>query len=367
MCPAGQFQRHENSDACACTQCPRGRSAQFAGSVGHCEACTKGRYQDSAMNNVACKFCAAGKFSLDTAVTTDACILCQFGKFGSMGASKCGQCPTVLASCPGGKFRDTKRISCECTDCAAGQFSSSATATSCVKCAACHYARRGQTACSQCVKGKAAEAEGKSLCDSCKPGTYSSQVGQLLCDECPSGQYQNLREQTSCTDCPCGKYMSAKGSRFCISCDESTLVPSCDGCTKSSLVQPTLSLDTVYVVPSLLESRADAVSAVDNLQNQLATCTATFNATNEFVAQQGGSAPCSTSSHAASCAGFVPLDIDGNKHIDSADSVQLFIAMAMRDFGAKTLLQEFQAKHTDGAVQTPSAILTKVEEAFNSA
>jgi hypothetical protein len=69
-----------------------------------------------------------------------------------------------------------------------------------------------------------------------------------------------------------------------------------------------------------------------------------------------------------SYAGALMLDVDGNNLIDSNDAIQLYIAVAMRGFGAVQFLTTFQSKLSHTAKQ-PGAIVEDVARAtseFNS-
>jgi hypothetical protein len=67
--------------------------------------------------------------------------------------------------------------------------------------------------------------------------------------------------------------------------------------------------------------------------------------------------------------GYVRLDIDGNGVVDSADSVSLFVATAMRSFGAADVLDKFRTNHPvqPAPTRTVDQIMAFTEEAAAAA
>merc|ERR1719261_1530010 len=63
-----------------------------------------------------------------------------------------------------------------------------------------------------------------------------------------------------------------------------------------------------------------------------------------------------------SCAGSVPLDIDGNAVVDQRDAITLFVALTLRGFGARELLESYRAAHphAPAPVTSVDAILATV-------
>ena len=71
-----------------------------------------------------------------------------------------------------------------------------------------------------------------------------------------------------------------------------------------------------------------------------------------------------TTGAAASCAGSVAIDTNGNGKVESADAVELFVASTMQDFGAAQVLESFRATFPTGAVTAVKTILANVKAAM---
>jgi hypothetical protein len=71
-----------------------------------------------------------------------------------------------------------------------------------------------------------------------------------------------------------------------------------------------------------------------------------------------------TTGAAASCAGSVAIDTNGNGKVESADAVELFVASTMQDFGAAQVLESFRATYSTGALTAVKTILANVKAAM---
>ena len=368
-CPVGHFQSHDSSGECACTACPSGQYAMTKGAVGHCSPCKAGSYQ-AEFGATACDYCPAGTFSdAEGANNADTCKPCTFGHFSAMGAPTCSTCPVPVVGCPNGKFRNTKDISCACTSCSAGKASSSSQATACVNCALGKYAKAGATQCSSCPVGTSQGAVGRSLCPSCNPGMYAATSEAHQCSPCEGGKYQSEGGTTTCKDCPAGKYQNngAGTYTFCTPCGSRSTPSSC-ATEAAKPTQQTLGLDLGLILAPVdatsLETRADAVAAVDTLQVQLTTCAATFEEEKAFGATAELAKQVAEEKTAEVPAGSVAIDINGNGKVDISDAVELFVAITMQNFGAARMLDRYRKEQSPGAVTPIETVVANVKAAM---
>jgi hypothetical protein len=212
----------------------------------------------------------AGKYSAESALTTDACIDCGAGKYSDAGATEpvpCTFSPTGPVSyysaqetgsssciaCPAGKETNANIYqAADCTDCDAGSYSEAgdtctqchsgshlATAgtakTDCIACSAdgSKYTSDDSVAtqdsdCIACEAGKHSDFADCSdadvaattctiTCDNCEAGKASATVGansDSTCIDCDQGSYA-AAASTECTDCTSGQYGE---DNACINC-----------------------------------------------------------------------------------------------------------------------------------------------------
>ena len=180
--------------------------------------------------------CAEGEKYDSSQAVGEQCISCVDGQT-SLGGSDvdCDPCLNGEYSNAGTSF--------VCTPCPVGSYSASPTG-SCDACAAGTYqpltGQTSQSSCTDCAAGNFSSSTGSESCDVCAAGTYQDQVGQSSCKDCAAGTYQPLTGQTSqssCTDCALGKYQPLTGQDSCTDCapgnfSSSTGSPSCDVCTR---------------------------------------------------------------------------------------------------------------------------------------
>ena len=141
--------------------------------------------------------------------------------------------------CPMGKFALTANIRTsptQCSDCAAGTYSTDVGATGphvCEDCPAGTYSEAtgvvSSTGCEDCPAGTYMDETGSSdreLCKKCGAGTYSMTPGAPMssgfCLQCPAGTFSGKRGVThpdGCEDCPLGTYNTKTGSVSVEECD----------------------------------------------------------------------------------------------------------------------------------------------------
>ena len=198
-----------------------------------CHACTPGFYSESA-GAVQCSPCGAGLYSPSNAsLSAGNCQQCAPDSFSGAGERECTACPdntqapagsgllgdcickpgftgadgVMCSACPPGGYK-TAAGSAECTNCAAGKFSTVVNASSdtCEPCPAHSNAPEGSAAESACTCNAGAKGTGGGpTCVLCVAGTYSESQGAAVCDNCASGNYSTVvgsNARANCTDCP---------------------------------------------------------------------------------------------------------------------------------------------------------------------
>ena len=78
----------------------------------------------------------------------------------------------------------------------------------CLKCPDEMYSEPGQQGCTPCAAGKAADdtTTSSGICTDCQAGQVSSSATDLKCEKCKVGYYQNEKGLPSCIRCIPGKY-----------------------------------------------------------------------------------------------------------------------------------------------------------------
>ena len=190
--------------------------------------------------------CAAGNHSVDG---RSPCLRCEPGSSGSISGlwtasyTSTDQSIEQPVNFAGHQetYLVTKNLSCDL--CPAGQFSSTAGATSCVMCligtysmlgaSACHTCPAGtfsdgadapftnRTTCHLCSAGQSSYA-GTSSCFDCQAGSASTYDGSPACTVCPLGKYSNISAATICLLCATKSYQNQTGGTFCYSCSGNT-------------------------------------------------------------------------------------------------------------------------------------------------
>ena len=240
ICPGGKTSQ---ALASSCTNCEIGRYGQS----GVCSSCQAGKYQNEQGKSL-CKLCPQGSYLTTTgADSSDDCTSCTAGKYNANQGSTsnvCTNCPagTISAArapgcsnCPEGQFQASSgQSSCEycpkgqyqpangqtsCFDCAAGKYNGNTGGThglyDCTNCAAGTYSSKGAASCTNCAAGRYSSAAA-ATCTDCAGGTYQPSVGQSSCLNCDAGQYSG-QQATACSDCAVGQY-SGVGLAACLNC-----------------------------------------------------------------------------------------------------------------------------------------------------
>ena len=269
-CSAGQFikvdyqpggrgygARHQ----CSCTNCPVGTyctgGCALKYSVGTnicnhgyycsawgqnagCSLCAHNYYQDVSGQS-SCKLCPNGKFTLQTASSSESscfcptnthlminghCTACASGvsyKQNNIHACKCSTgyywSSTSCAACPAGQYGSFINNRELCDSCPLGKSSpaGSSSAVSCTDCSAGKYSMYSQQLCTNCVAGKYSSA-GSTGCQNCAVGKYS-RVGFANCLPCPKNTYTaNTGTANGCTHCELGKFQPNEGGSACQMC-----------------------------------------------------------------------------------------------------------------------------------------------------
>ena len=291
-CPAGTVGVNNNNvvgdhdEKADCTTCSSGKYQDGTGETS-CEDCPVGRYRtadatndnknwdgtangnNNGMNALAdCTICGAGKYSENTAQTSDTCHDCPAGTVGvnnnnvvgdhdekadcttcSSGKYQDGTGETSCEDCPVGRYRtadatndnkdwdgtangnnDGMNALADCTICGAGKYSENIAQTS-DTCSDCPVGRFGVNTntdvtehdqlsdCTICGAGKYSEAVAQTsdTCNNCPAGTVGVNNNNVVgdhdekgdCTTCSSGKYQDGTGETSCEDCPVGRYRTA--------------------------------------------------------------------------------------------------------------------------------------------------------------
>ena len=122
-----------------------------------------------------------------------------------------------------------------CELCAAGKFQDIPGQALCKPCArGSAQAATGQTACAACEPGHKQPDQGRQACSACAAGTFQALAGQTACaacepgayaaggaaacEPCAAGSFQAAGEQTGCEACGPGTYQNSSGSTACEPC-----------------------------------------------------------------------------------------------------------------------------------------------------
>jgi hypothetical protein len=205
----------------------------------NCVSCVPGKFSGENEYQIACQPCFAGTYS--TNAGSAVCQDCIAGKYSVAGATFCSPCPRntyqpkngsrSCVQCDVGKFSPESSASCEI--CPGGSVPA---AEGCFRCWEGWFAAVGQTVCSMCPLGKYNGFEGSAECTDCAAGTFSTRqyatspfwcnncgagtfslAGQSVCTPCDAGKYSGVRA-ASCSLCEAGKY-STSASNLCVTCD----------------------------------------------------------------------------------------------------------------------------------------------------
>ena len=229
-CPAGWYQPSLGRDKCI--PCEKGRFNNVEGDWGFLNwyqsdrynyrcgdsnsFCKPGTYQDETAQTE-CKKCPTGKWSADTAATTNTCKSCPIGKYQSVeSASSASMC----ISCPAGRYSITSEAGSEtdCLFCPVGWYQSQSAKTDCIQCDArkvtgmltgapncdftCSngYLSGARSNCEKCPEGEYFNyADGDTTCKKCS--TQLPRSDGTSCYRCLPGYHRQ-----SCTICPAGRY-----------------------------------------------------------------------------------------------------------------------------------------------------------------
>ena len=239
-CPAGSYNRLDNSTSCL--SCEAGRYSLGTGSL-LCTACSAGTYGRGTGLNVSCTECTDNSFSRAGA---QECVACPFGFFNNatLGHGDCYGCPAATyffnissalvvsymncARCPMGRYNDqlnqTTCYSCAegyipnsgqtgCNPCASGAYSK-AGFSSCVSCAAGEFSPPMASRCIPCSPGSVAVRSGAQNCTLCPIGRYWAS-SSLPCQQCKAGTF-SLQGETACSSCPNGSVSVSVGTESCV-------------------------------------------------------------------------------------------------------------------------------------------------------
>ena len=289
-CAAGTYSDTTNVTTCttctAGTYCATGATSPVAcGSANwdhdgdaatDCQAhtvCAAGQYVTSAgtaTTDQTCDPCAAGTYSDTTNVTT--CTTCTPGTYCASGATSPVACGSgtnnfdddsnaataclAMKTCVEGRFvsvAGSPTTDRECTDCPAGEFSTTQNAASCQQHAVCvagQYVTGAGTAttdqtCDPCAAGTYSDTTNVTTCTTCTPGTYcaSGATAEVACGSGTNDFDDDSNAATACvamTNCATGQYVSTVGTpttdRACTACaagtySDTTNVTACTACT----------------------------------------------------------------------------------------------------------------------------------------
>jgi hypothetical protein len=188
-----------------CTQCADGYGQRDRGS--ECQLCTAGTYGDR--GTLGCTDCPAGQFSSSSGAKF--CLPCLAGTYSGKGGTGCVPCISL-------------RFTAHCTAC-------SATTGACSECASGYFLNETATppSCNTCASGYGLQG---GVCSRCAAGQYHSGGSPTLeCEDCPEGQYSATRGMESCTACEAGKFSDSKGATSCSYC---LLFSDCTACEPST-------------------------------------------------------------------------------------------------------------------------------------
>jgi len=207
---------------------------------GTCVACVAGTFKASNGSD-ACTQCAAGKYSAENGeISKTTCTDCPSNTYSPSGSGLLTNCTCIkgytpvslgndgvaCSACVAGTFKDVNGTA-ECTQCAAGEYSTATAATSvstCIDCPSNTYSPSGSgrlTNCT-CIKGYTPLSPGNDgvACDACVAGTFKDVNGSAECTQCAAGEYSTATAATSvstCMDCPSDSY-SGTGSGVLTDC-----------------------------------------------------------------------------------------------------------------------------------------------------
>ena len=317
QCPADSYDDDDNATT-PCIACPAGKSSSAGASSTGCSECAAGRgswpalggqyhvhphgcfsgtmessmysYHLGSMTDVSAHTCAVACGS-DASTTTDpwirannqiaikgsACYclsLMGLASLQSAADGECSVCHDDLGSLCGSSADPIRYSVYEyidktqgCTDCQAGQSSTSATpcsncaagfysdqalATTCLACNAGSWSNQStpSTFCADCVPGKSdSDSDPSTECVECSAGQFIATPGEVGCSDCPAGQGSNTTNSTDWASCssttcllriaclPCDAGSFAGGGQECTDCSkgqndhDSDTTTSCQSCS----------------------------------------------------------------------------------------------------------------------------------------
>jgi hypothetical protein len=201
-----------------------------------------------------------------------------------------------------------------------------------------------------------------------------------------------VAQQTTCKQCACGKYAPNSGATYCPICSHGTAALGSSTCaaltTASSCMDappPTLHLltlptinDVSLLTEAVARSTMEDIIVYEQKKNNALAANATkadveahkLLAIKESELLAAKSAPCAntdvnTVTSGAIAPGAVALDVDGNNKLDASDSIQLFVATTMQDYGASRMLTEFRAQHATNGVTPIATMLSTIKAAMD--
>eukprot|EP00808_Paulinella_micropora_P005719 g34204.t1 len=216
--------------ATTCPACNLGFSAASLGKQ-RCDACQPG-YFASTIAAVSCELCPEGRYQNQS--EAEQCKPCELGRVtgASKGATTCQACDAgsiageiallSCSSCLPGTSANLPGLS-ECAICAAGFFSTGASALGPTLCKPCDMGTAGLAArtggsCPLCPAGRFQNATGQQTCKPCSAGYANSALGQTACLECEAGYASSLPEQKTCAPCSSGFFSDRKRTLSCTAC-----------------------------------------------------------------------------------------------------------------------------------------------------
>ena len=191
MCPAGN---HGEPSHATCVLCSPGTFSISVGAeqAADCALCPPGTF--STANRTECDQCPSGKWSNQTAATSDGdCTACPLGKFSNIkGLASIKDCSDCTPGTVGmAVFEGATDKSTGCDECGIGTF----------------VAEAGQIECMECEAGRTTETAGSTYCTACLPGRYlDMSLENPVCTDCSAGFYTNSSGATECEQCQCFSY-----------------------------------------------------------------------------------------------------------------------------------------------------------------
>lgn len=182
------------------------------------------------------------------------CVKCAAGTYSSFAAA------SICNSCPSGYISNAGATNCYA--CGAGSiyvylffFFVVLIITSVFETRVA-FESNSNTQCTECAAGTFSSEQGASVCTSCPAGFFSSGIGATICTACPAGcifsfcllfmsfylsylTYEAVAESqgsSTCTQCPAGFYAPTEGSSKCLPCAAGSANPligaiSCQFCS----------------------------------------------------------------------------------------------------------------------------------------